>query len=79
MFVVVEGLFEPNLFILLMDNAAEVPEDEGVGDEELFEVVEQDEGFEEDGKFSLTICTYSRSCLPNLTEINILTIACRLA
>ena len=33
-----------------MDNGEELPEDEGVGDEELLEVIERDEGFEEEGK-----------------------------
>ncbi|KAK3733715.1 hypothetical protein QZH41_011236 [Actinostola sp. cb2023] len=31
-----------------MDNGEELPEDEGVGDEELLEVIERDEGFEEE-------------------------------
>lgn len=56
-----------------MDNAAEVPEDEGVGDEELFEVVEQDEGFEEDGKFSITnICAFIQAAVCQfLSAVNI--------
>lgn len=52
-----------------MDNGGDLPVDEGVGDEELFEVVEQDEGFEEDGEFVIIfhinqlLCLYQFVCI----------------
>lgn len=63
-----------------MENGDELPEDEGVGDEELFEVIERDEGFEEEGElmliFKMETAAFDSTHIKCVLCIQLLTLRC---